>query len=677
MFNNLANSEKNERNISGIQLLHGKLTYDDIDSRFVLRKEEKLKKTHEHAHLIYKMIESFKEIELEYAKKHVKHIFDNFYSRWPSLFDNDFSHEYIYVYIDIDAFYASVENLIEPVNGPMAIGSMSMLAASNYKARKYGVKAGMPGYQGKALCPHLIIRPAKFEMYNLFSDRVLGLLTKFDPNIGIFGMDECCLTFDAGKMRNGFKFFCEYENGAKCIFCNQTQINSHNFDFKFSTNSFQDNNKNTQNLNKKFAKSNNDVISDLSLDEIILDSSSLNIDDSQELKKLISSQSSLNCSPIKANNKILTNQLEFKRIDSKKLKYNKQYENNINKKECYRSYNSEYHSSHISDCEKIPFTFENVEKLMHQIRSLVYETTGLTISAGISICRGVSKLCAGINKPNNQFLLRNNIQQYLRPLKSTKINGIGSKTEILLKKGFGIHTIAELQDNLHLIFLVFKTKTFYNLMKMAYGLSQFDSISTSFNPVPENLLPRKGFFKDICISKSKTFLPTNNHRIILEFLWFLSENLSRKIQSGQAALVTLTVKTSLFKRITKQIPRVVRTDIQIFNTCVDLLYDSLKELCPVNRPAASFCNGCKYPSKIPNHQLQIRLLGISLSRFSHKNPMFDRYMNEINPFKCFICNSIFINTSFKFFNGHVNSCLDWQERKNRTNLLQFFVVKQK
>nr|XP_040582497.1 DNA polymerase kappa-like [Lepeophtheirus salmonis] len=65
----------------------------------------------------------------------------------------------VYVHLYLDAFYASVECLYDPSlkDVPLGIRSNLMLATANYHARKYGVHAGMPGYQAKILCPQIKI----------------------------------------------------------------------------------------------------------------------------------------------------------------------------------------------------------------------------------------------------------------------------------------------------------------------------------------------------------------------------------------------------------------------------------------------------------------------------------------------------------------------------------------
>jgi DNA polymerase kappa len=58
----------------------------------------------------------------------------------------------------MDMFFAQVEIRDNPKLGavPVAVGNAAMIQTSNYIARKYGVKAGMPGYIAKKLCPELI-----------------------------------------------------------------------------------------------------------------------------------------------------------------------------------------------------------------------------------------------------------------------------------------------------------------------------------------------------------------------------------------------------------------------------------------------------------------------------------------------------------------------------------------
>lgn len=95
-------------------------------------------------------------------------------------------------HVDMDAFYASVEELENPElkTVPMAVGSVSMLCTSNYEARKYGARSGMPGYIALKLCPHLKIVPLHFPKYRAASSKVREIFAKYDPHFCPMSLDE-------------------------------------------------------------------------------------------------------------------------------------------------------------------------------------------------------------------------------------------------------------------------------------------------------------------------------------------------------------------------------------------------------------------------------------------------------------------------------------------------------
>ncbi|NWU89163.1 POLK polymerase, partial [Upupa epops] len=99
------------------------------------------------------------------------------------------------VHIDMDAFYAAVEMRDNPElkEKPIAVGSMSMLSTSNYHARRFGVRAAMPGFIAKKLCPHLTIVPLNFEKYGKVSKEVREILSEYDPKFMPMGLDEAYL----------------------------------------------------------------------------------------------------------------------------------------------------------------------------------------------------------------------------------------------------------------------------------------------------------------------------------------------------------------------------------------------------------------------------------------------------------------------------------------------------
>ncbi|KAJ3152104.1 hypothetical protein HDU86_005949 [Geranomyces michiganensis] len=96
------------------------------------------------------------------------------------------------VCVDMDAFYASVEELDNPdlKSKPMAVGGIGMLCTANYEARKYGVRSAMPGYIARKLCPQLLIVPLHFERYGAISAVVRKVFAVYDPDFSAMSLDE-------------------------------------------------------------------------------------------------------------------------------------------------------------------------------------------------------------------------------------------------------------------------------------------------------------------------------------------------------------------------------------------------------------------------------------------------------------------------------------------------------
>jgi DNA polymerase-4 len=95
------------------------------------------------------------------------------------------------LHADLDAFYASVEQLLDPsLRGkPIAVGGGVVLAAS-YEARAFGIRGGMPGQQARELCPHLIFVGGHFEDYQRLGDAAVNVLYDFTPLVERISIDE-------------------------------------------------------------------------------------------------------------------------------------------------------------------------------------------------------------------------------------------------------------------------------------------------------------------------------------------------------------------------------------------------------------------------------------------------------------------------------------------------------
>src|ERR1700754_598822 len=95
------------------------------------------------------------------------------------------------LHADLDAFYASVEQLLDPAlrGRPIAVGGGVVLAAS-YEARAFGVRGGMPGRRARELCPGLIFVGGHFKDYQRLGDAAIRVLSDFTPSIERISIDE-------------------------------------------------------------------------------------------------------------------------------------------------------------------------------------------------------------------------------------------------------------------------------------------------------------------------------------------------------------------------------------------------------------------------------------------------------------------------------------------------------
>lgn len=95
------------------------------------------------------------------------------------------------LHADLDAFYASVEQLLDPsLRGkPIAVGGGVVLAAS-YEAKRYGVSGGMSGFKAKQLCPQLQLVGGHFKEYQRLADDVMAVLEDHTPFVERISIDE-------------------------------------------------------------------------------------------------------------------------------------------------------------------------------------------------------------------------------------------------------------------------------------------------------------------------------------------------------------------------------------------------------------------------------------------------------------------------------------------------------
>ncbi|MEE8377987.1 MAG: DNA polymerase IV [Candidatus Aminicenantaceae bacterium] len=103
------------------------------------------------------------------------------------------------VHIDIDAFFAAVEELLNPsLKGkPVIVGGLpherGVASTANYEARKYGIHSGMPLAKAYKLCPHGVFVRGNYQVYSTFSKKMFSVLAQYTPDLEEASLDEAYL----------------------------------------------------------------------------------------------------------------------------------------------------------------------------------------------------------------------------------------------------------------------------------------------------------------------------------------------------------------------------------------------------------------------------------------------------------------------------------------------------
>ncbi|WP_261370114.1 DNA polymerase IV [Lysobacter antibioticus] len=108
------------------------------------------------------------------------------------------------LHIDMDAFYASVEQRDDPAlrGRPVVVawrGARSVVCAASYEARKFGVRSAMPAVRAERLCPQAVFVPPDFVRYKAVSRQVREIFARHTDLIEPLSLDEAYLDVTATK----------------------------------------------------------------------------------------------------------------------------------------------------------------------------------------------------------------------------------------------------------------------------------------------------------------------------------------------------------------------------------------------------------------------------------------------------------------------------------------------
>lgn len=112
------------------------------------------------------------------------------------------------LHLDLDAFYASVEQLDDPAlrGRPVIVGGPSrrgVVCAASYEARRFGIRSAMPTARARKLCPDGVFLPPRFERYGALSERVFAIYRRYTPLVEPLSLDEAFLDVTQSRALHG------------------------------------------------------------------------------------------------------------------------------------------------------------------------------------------------------------------------------------------------------------------------------------------------------------------------------------------------------------------------------------------------------------------------------------------------------------------------------------------
>nr|XP_054756288.1 DNA polymerase kappa-like [Lytechinus pictus] len=470
------------------------------------------------------------------------------------------------VHLDMDMFYAAVEMRDNPElkDKPMAVGGMGMLSTSNYKARRFGVRAAMPGFIGKKLCPELVLVPSHFDKYRAVSTQVREILADYDPNFCPMSLDEAY--FD----------LTEYLERRRTM---SAEERTYPYWSAESSDQVGDEQKRSSDEASHQQKPSDDgpsgddqtcVGEDKSLFTLVsrnqgqvtsgTDPTDLGKDHPQspchQENAEDQSRSLGSCTPEGGRPELSTQEME----DGESACGTKRGE---------------------SRCETFGVTCEEV---VREIRFRIEQKTRLTASAGIAPNCMLAKICSDKNKPNGQYRIqptRDDVMDFIRDLPIRKISGIGKVTERMLS-ALGIQTCTDLYQQRAHCYLLFSQISSSYFLRISVGIG-----STH--------VERDGERKSM--STERTFkemsVPTELYSKCMELCESLAEDVKKEQIQGKTVTVKLKTVEFKVKSRASSLKTPVSSAQEIFAIARDLIRTEIRACHP--------------------EPLRLRLMGVRLS----------------------------------------------------------------
>ncbi|XP_071104269.1 DNA polymerase kappa-like [Haliotis cracherodii] len=463
------------------------------------------------------------------------------------------------VHIDMDAYYAAVEMRDDPSlrDQPMAVGGSSMLSTSNYEARKYGVRAAMPGFIAKKLCPHLVLVKPNFDKYTAVSKQVREILADYDPNFSPMSLDEAYLDITEHLKRRAN--FTDLERSYLVRSCDEVGSAWCGCD-----------------LNKTLR----DRVVGVSQPKQVDHDGDKQVQGDQSNKHLQGDQSNKHLQGDQSN-KHLQGDQSNKHLQGDQSNKHLQGADTEGEDRCLM-------------CGKVLPKYgvevfgRTVEEAVKEMRCRIQQRTRLTASAGIAPNTMLAKVCSDRNKPNGQFRIlpnRQEVMDFIRALPIRKISGIGKVSETMLRS-LGVVNCQDLFEKRGLLFHLYSTVAFNHFMHICLAIG-----ATTVERDSE----RKS------ISTERTFSelsrPGDLYKKCSELCAALVEDLGQQEVRGKT--VSIKIKTVKFEVKTRahSLPNHTAEYQDIFTAARELLRVEIQAVQP--------------------QALRLRLMGVRLSNLLH------------------------------------------------------------